>query len=147
MKLHIGCFALMLLILSGSDLAAENQQLPVVPYPQEVVFKKGSFSLSKETVSVRLSGVEGKSAEIIKEQLSAAFLEKYGAKLIQEENDRPTLWIGLPSSNEDLMAMASKLKMVPDASIGDEGYLLKVEKKHIYILANTPAGAFMVYRL
>ena len=138
----IGFMALSLLFVSGLNRTLLGQQIPVVPYPQEVQFGRGHFSGSGENISLRLSGLNGKSAELITEQLSVAVSEKYGAELQEVESGRPILWVGLPSADEELMAQARKLKLVPDATLGDEGYLLKVEKKNIYILANAPAGAF-----
>ena len=139
---NAGCMVLILLFVSGYGLAAEGERVPVVPYPQEVVFQKGYFSVSGQAVSLRLSGLEGHSAEIIREQLSMAFSEKYGTGLTLEDTDRPTLWIGLTSADEQLLALAGKKKILPDSKLGDEGYVLKVEKKNIYIVANAPAGAF-----
>ncbi len=141
-EMNIGLVVLMLLFVSVYGQAADGERIPVVPYPQKVVFGKGYFSVSGQPVSLRLSGLEGNSAEIIKQQLSLSFLEKYGAELIHGDVDRPTIWIGLASSDEQLLVQARKKNILPDTKLGEEGYILRVEKKNIYIVANAPAGAF-----
>jgi len=133
---------LTLLFSSAFGMAEDGERIPVIPYPQEVVFAKGFFSPAGGLLSLRMSGMEGNSAIIIREQLSEAFSVKYGVELEAGDEARPTLWIGLPSANEALMAIAEKKGIVPGPDLGKEGYLLKVEKKNIYIVANSPAGAF-----
>ncbi len=120
----------------------EPEPVSVVPYPQEVSLEKGSYSPAGSEVALRISGVEGNTVEIMREQLQEAYEERFGAGVVLSEEKAPGIWIGIPSLDEALMEVARKKGIVPTEALGDEGYLLKIEKKEITIVANAPAGVF-----
>lgn len=122
--------------------ALRERRIPVVPYPQEVAQGSGSFAPDGPVLSVRLSGVEETTAFIIGGQLSAAFSERYRVEVEESGRNSPHLWIGIAGSDDRLLELARKKGMVPGPELGEEGYVLKIEKKNIYIVANGTAGAF-----
>lgn len=134
--------ALAILLAGNLVTLGAQERITVVPYPQEVVVTGGTYRPSGSSLSLRISGMEGKTVAIIKEQLREIYLERYGADLAGCEMERADIWIGIPSKDGALMELARKRGMVPGQELGPEGYLLKIEKRQIYITANAQAGVF-----
>ena len=135
--------ALLAIWISASFADLNGQQrITVVPYPQELQQEKGFYSPSGKELSLRISGMEGDKLDVITTQLKEDYQLRYKIKVLNQTARRPHIWIGIPAQDEELMALALKEDMVPDEELGREGYLLKIEKKQIYITANTPAGVF-----
>ncbi|MEN8227675.1 MAG: glycoside hydrolase family 20 zincin-like fold domain-containing protein [Bacteroidota bacterium] len=133
------------LVIMGAFVTAgvaQENRIPLVPYPQEVLHGKGCFSTSGSSLSLRLSGIEGNTGRIIFDQLARSFSKKYQTELIHSESRNPTIWIGLTGSDKQLDALAQKRGLKPGPELGNEGYLLKIGEKNIYIIANSQAGAF-----
>ncbi len=129
----------MTFILSAT---ARADRIPVVPYPQQVTMGSGFYSPPGDEVSLRLSGMEAAGAGIITGQLATHFDERFQAALTATSNRNPGIWIGLPSEDPDLEKAARKEGLVPDAELGEEGYLLQIGRKQILVVANGQAGAF-----
>lgn len=117
-------------------------RIPVVPYPREVQMDEGCFFMAETPLSLLLSGIEGSTAEIIRNQLSDELETGYEKELQTRGEGDPTLWIGLPERDERLKAIAKKKGILPGPELGKEGYTLKIEKEDIFILAGDQAGAF-----
>jgi len=130
------CITASLVSLKGQD------PVTVVPYPQELSIEKGFYNPSGSTLSIRFSGMEENRVRMIMDQLSIAYQERYQVELLSGEEGKPDIWIGLPAGDDDLKVAAEKKNLVPDESLGEEGYLLRIEKKQLYITANSAAGAF-----
>lgn len=124
------------------SLAAQHSRIPVVPYPQEVSQGRGSYAPAGRELVLRISGMEGESVEIIKQQLDEVYSRRYASGVLAGKGSAPDIWIGLPSADEELMELARKKDLVPGEELGEEGYLLRIEKKKVYITANRPAGVF-----
>ena len=135
-------FTALFLLLIGSLFSLNGQnQVPVLPYPQEVSLGKGSYEPSRASMKLRISGMEGPTVKDMEEQLAGMFRDRYG--LEPESGDgKAQIWIGIPGEDAELMELARKKGLVPGEELGSEGYLLKIEKKNIYLTANAPAGAF-----
>jgi hypothetical protein len=116
--------------------------IPVVPNPQEVKLGNASFTPVGSTLTLRISGVEGKTREIIIGQLAEAFFIRYGKDLRVSAEKSPSIWIGIPGRDDQLKELVLRQGMVPGQELGDEGYILQIGKNHIYILANNEPGAF-----
>ncbi|MFO7668589.1 MAG: beta-N-acetylhexosaminidase [Bacteroidales bacterium] len=129
-------FKAVVMTANGSD------PVTVVPYPQEVTLEKGSYGVGASDVTLRFSGVEGNTVGIMTGQLREAYAERFGAGVIVSGEKNPAIWIGIPASDEAFMEVARKKGMVPGEALGREGYLLKIERKEITIVANAPAGVF-----
>ncbi len=129
--------------ITGSTFCLNGQErVTVVPYPQELSSSDGDYVPVGETLTLRISGMEGATLAIMEKQLREAYQERYSLQLITAKEGKADIWIGIPSEDGELMELAQKKGMVPGEELGREGYLLKIEKKRIYITANAPAGAF-----
>ncbi|MGW8315464.1 MAG: glycoside hydrolase family 20 zincin-like fold domain-containing protein [Bacteroidales bacterium] len=133
-----------LLLLQGIflSLRAEQQRIPVVPYPQEVSLERGSFNPGGTTLTLRLSGIGEGTARVITRQLSEALQAHYGTILEVKDDGKADLWIGLPGSDPQFLEEARRQSMEPDDALGEEGYLLSIGRKQIHIMAPGEAGAF-----
>ena len=141
-KCRNGRLGLIILTATFFQQAEAQNRIPVVPYPQEVTFGKDWFSPSGSSLSLRTAGLEGNTLKIIEEQLSAAISDRYQMELAAGDDKSPDIWVGLPSEDNRLLELARRKGMVPGSDLGEEGYVLKIEKKNIYIVANSAAGAF-----
>ena len=130
------------ILLFAVTIAEAGDRVPVVPYPQEVVYGKGHYSPSGSGISLRLSGLDGNGDGIMVEQLSMAFEERYRLQLTLKEGSRPDVWIGLAGTDSQLNELVRKKGIEPGSELGDEGYILLIEKKNIIIVANGAAGVF-----
>ena len=137
-----GILALGLWLTGNSNGLYGQEGVSVVPYPQEVSLDKGVYKPSGASISLRISGLEGETPGIILEQLTTVYRDRYGLSLSSGNGDRADVWIGIPSEDSELMELARKKALVPGEELGDEGYLLKIEKNKIYITAHTTAGVF-----
>ncbi len=119
-----------------------QERVTVVPYPQEVQMGNASYDPPGSGVSLRISGLHGNLVSLLEEQIREAYSGRYDA-MISTTGDQPAgIWIGIPRKDEALMALSRKKGMVPDVALGEEGYLLRVEKNRVYVTANAPAGVF-----
>ena len=139
-KYRMGLFALLLLLAGSCQSLNAQDQLPLVPYPQELELGNGAY-VPASGLTLRISGMEGPTARIMAEQLEEIYRDRFTADL-ETDGEKPHIWIGIPAEDTELMELAIKKKLVPGEELGEEGYLLKIEKKQIYITANGPAGAF-----
>lgn len=105
---------------------SERDTLALIPVPQEMKVNSDSFTLTRNAAitldqsNQALVGI----AEYLNEKISPAT----GFELSVEKHGK------------------IEFKLVEDASLGDEGYQLKVKHSDILITANKPAGIFMVYK-
>jgi hypothetical protein len=139
-KYRSGLVALIFLMGTAWMNLLGQQQLPLVPYPQELEIGNGTYA-PPSSLKLRISGMEGPTVQVMEEQLESIYSERYSANLESAEG-KPHIWIGIPVEDSELMELARKKDLVPGQELGKEGYLLKIERKHIYITANAPAGAF-----
>ena len=133
---------LFMMFIPAFGVAVSGDRIPVVPYPQEVKIGNGHFTPSGPVISLQISGFEGNTASIIADQLSSAFAVRYDMELATGDQKNPVIWIGLPDADPRLLDITGKKGIFPGSGLGDEGYVLKIEKKNIYIVANSEAGAF-----
>lgn len=134
--------ALAILVAVSLNTLGAQERITVVPYPQEVDIAGGKYAPAGTSLSLRISGIEGVTVDIIEEQLREIYQERFDAHLTGGDAERADIWIGIPSEDGALMDMARKKGLVPGQELGPEGYLLKIEKRHIYITANGQAGVF-----
>jgi len=119
-----------------------DDRVPVVPYPQEVIIEKGYFVPPGSALSLRMSGIEGSVGEIIREQLTDAFFERFGVDVVSGNDKKPVVWVGIPGSNNRLFSLCQDKGIYPGADLGEEGYILLIEKNNIYITSKSETGAF-----
>ena len=143
-RLMLAGLSLSILMQGRAGLSAEGEEIriPVVPYPQVVEPGKGYFSSGGPSLSIMISGLGEETSGIVLDQLSEAFEGFRGERPELSVGGKADIWIGLPETDQALQALAAKKGLVPGQELGNEGYLLKIEKRNIYVTANSEAGAF-----
>lgn len=101
---------------------SERDTLALIPVPQEMKVNSDSFTLTR-------------NAAITLDQSNQALVEI--AEYLNEKIS-PATGFELPVEKHGKI----EFKLVEDASLGDEGYQLKVKHSDILITANKPAGIF-----
>lgn len=122
--LSLAASALLLTCMSCSDKScgAESGKLALIPVPQELTAGTGCFTLTRNAaVTFDQSNEELKGI--------AAYLN---------EKIAPATGFELPIEKHGKI----EFKLTDDASLGEEGYRLKVKQSDILITANKPAGIF-----
>ena len=137
-----GLLLVIILMAAIFQQAGAQNRIPVVPYPQEVIIGKGWFSPSGSSLSLRITELEDNTRKIIEEQLSGAFSDRDDIEIQEGDDNSPDIWVGIPSADNSLLELVRKKGIEPGSELGEEGYILKIEKKNIYIVANSTAGAF-----
>jgi hexosaminidase len=115
------------LFAGNSHQALGQNKLALVPKPVEIKDQNGTFWLSKKT---SLSIPAGNN--VIRE-----VAELFANQLASVSGHQPEVISGKAKQNIEF-----KLTTTPDASMGDEGYLLNVSPQGVVICANKPAGLF-----
>ena len=96
------------LVLSGTAQSAEPEKLPLVPYPQEVEIREGSFTPGPQLFISQDQG-RGGLVETCAEDLSAlGFTVPHGGNV--------------PGTDAGIIA----LSLVKDPALGQEGYGLEI---------------------
>ncbi len=119
-----------------------EKSIPVVPLPREVTLDNGEFDLTKLSASFFMYGLERDTRLIIDKQLVKEFTANYGIQLMANTKAKNEIRIGVYNSDPVFDEIARKNDLIPDRELGKEGYLLKIDKKDIIIVANHTAGAF-----
>jgi len=119
MKRILGLSVLILFFISN----IMAQELSVIPMPKELKMQKGSFILDKECV-LKYDTSNKEVSRI------AVFFNEYLDNLY-----------GFKAEG-DLKGKPVHLKIISQMNTGKEGYLLKVDKKGIFITAAEPNGLF-----
>ena len=116
--------AIFLLFMVVSTTHLIGQSLTIIPNPSQASIGEGSFVLDKTTgISFVASNAELKSiASAFNEYLDSYY--KFTLPVNEKGKDEISL------------------KLIKSSPLGDEGYLLKIDKKGILITAKTPAGIF-----
>ncbi|RKR84540.1 hexosaminidase [Mucilaginibacter gracilis] len=100
---------------------AQNQSLPLIPYPQKVTMASGSFNINRQTVIALPSGQQSHQEATLLNNMVANGLGtylKYGTG-----------------------AGTNVIKLVTDASVtANEGYILSITPKKIILSAKSGAG-------
>jgi len=115
---------LVLLFLIASLFQVNGQSLAIIPEPAEMSVGNGTFVLNQST-SISFDASNAELADIVL-QFNEFLKTYYGFELAVNQK-----------SNEEI-----SLKLMKSLPLGDEGYLLKVDKKGILITAKSPAGIF-----
>ncbi|MBM3499299.1 MAG: hypothetical protein FJX74_11590 [Armatimonadetes bacterium] len=126
----MGVLALAALVAGPTHLHAA---LPLLPLPQEIEERDGSFALSDR---VAVSVLPGDDPDL-----------RFAADQAAEElecgrADEGAILIGLPARSPRLAAICRQANCLPDETLGDQGYVLLVTPERVLIAANGGAGAF-----
>ncbi|MCK4749105.1 MAG: beta-N-acetylhexosaminidase, partial [Bacteroidales bacterium] len=120
---------------------AGSEQIPLLPYPRELILMEGQFHPS-DAVTLRASGLTEESDPVLFSQLDQSIYEAYGIKVVTEETEMPDIWIGLPETDITLKTLCEQESIWPTEEIGEEGYVLKITGNRILLASNTNQGLF-----
>ncbi|HEC43655.1 MAG TPA: hypothetical protein ENI20_12595 [Bacteroides sp.] len=135
--------SIVLVLLTGcsANHQKDSDQLPLLPYPQNVFFIKGNF-IPEETISFNASGISEATDPVLFRQLQHSVSEAYDLQLNMKETTRPDFWFGIPEEDEEFKSLCENESIWPNEKLGDEGYVLKVSSERILLAANTNKGLF-----
>ncbi len=112
-------------------------QLNIVPYPQVIDFQSGTLELNNGPVDINLGTKKGVDLEFEVQQAKQAFASTNPAG-----NKETVLWMGLFGEHKQFDELCKKHGITRDERIGNEGYVLLINKDLIAIAANSSAGIF-----
>lgn len=118
-----------------SQSAGEKDSISIIPQPVSVSLQEGYFSFKPGGVVISSDNSSSDIASFLSEllyHLSELLYHSYGFHV--KQNGAKT-----PSARA---AIELKINKKADASIGDEGYTLKVNPQQLVLSANKPQGLF-----
>lgn len=127
------CLVPISLFVSIFGLTPARAALPLIPQPQEIQRLAGAFVLCD---GLAIAAFPPEDRDVCFAADEAA--RELGCKRAAAGN----IAVGLPARSETLAALCRERGCLPDASLGDQGYVLVVTPNHITIAANTGAGVF-----
>jgi len=132
--------AVLITFFASLELQAQNL-IQIVPAPQEVTFKEGSFDLRGD-VSVVFSLNDNKEEIFQFEQLKeeAALYRELSLEFSSDMEKR--IVVGVYGIDSSFDRLARQHDLVPDSELGKEGYYLVISPDLILISASTKQGAF-----
>jgi len=140
--MRAGIAGVVLLLLPAAMLTAQREHIPVVPFPREVIEGRGTYHPGGSAVSLRISGLEEVTGNIVTKQIAEAFQARFGCTVTATGQKQPDVWVGLPAKDAELLSAVRREGIEPGKELGEEGYILAIGKKGIIVAANAPAGAF-----
>jgi len=114
-----------------------NDKLPLVPYPQELEKKWGNFKFSDTKVYLDLAVNDTASLETAVKQLK----DQFTTVTNREKGDQEII-LGIPSDDKEFKKLCREENIELSNKIGNEGYILKVNRDKVIIAANTTSGLF-----
>jgi hexosaminidase len=132
MKKLIFYFLACLVCSNGYSQSTNDSEVSIIPQPVSVSLQKGDFTLTpgKSVISA------DKNSSDVASFLSQLFHEYYGFPIDQKSGSAKV------SSVNTKANIVLSINKKPDASIGAEGYKLKVNSQQIVLSANQPKGLF-----
>lgn len=113
----------------------------VVPEPKEYQFIDEKFLLKDAVANLNLFCKSDEPLSIalgeLKQKLSANYNVSW-KKTLSASN----ISFGIPSKNKKFLELCRKNNLLPTEQLGDEGYLLLIDKKRIIASANGSKGLF-----
>ena len=131
---------LFLLMLMQSSFA--RQEITLVPNPQEVTFKSGSFDLNNQ-ISVQIYVNDEVEEDFLHNEIQKEFVQSLGFKLSEGDKkaDRQII-VGIKGGGKDFERIIDRHKLSANPELGQEGYRLLVTSEVVLISANSKRGAF-----
>ena len=124
--------------------AAMADDLRLIPMPREVVQETGRFALDS-SVPILLadpaSAGDRFAATQLVEEVSGRLRVRLRTSPLGADGTGGIILVR-PSATPRGRALCEAAGLMPDAALGDEGYLLRVEPKRVVIAANAEVGIF-----
>ena len=131
---------LTILICNYGNLLSQN--LTIIPQPKEVIKTGSNFSLSGNSISIKISVNDTADLYIPLNELSSTLNKFKEVALDYESKSSKVIWIGLPDDDKNFNKICRENALLEPDRIGEEGYSLLIKKDLILIAANKSAGLF-----
>ncbi|MEX0719565.1 MAG: beta-N-acetylhexosaminidase [Balneolaceae bacterium] len=119
-----------------------QQNIPLVPNPQEVEFSEGVFYLDGD-ISMQFYLNDGEEEHSLFTQLEKEFASSLFTTLQKDQEIAgKQIIVGVGGINSAFDELVKNEDIVPSPDLGSEGYFLLVDAEQVIISANTITGAF-----
>ncbi len=119
-----------------------GKKLLLIPAPQKIEMKKGSFLISGSD-KVVLANYSRKDDHFSAEQLKDEIKNDLFLDLkISKTEGRKYILIGQIGKDKKIISALNKLKIAVPSDLSDEGYILNISPSHIIVAGKTSAGTF-----
>lgn len=123
--------------------AVSQDPLSVVPYPQEINYKQGAFSIMDGSVSVNLHGRSHHvSAELGIAELQSVFEQVTGSGPDPGTAGDRIIHLGIPSRDTGFRKLCREHGIQPGEQLGSEGYILHIDSTTIIVAAHEAPGLY-----
>ncbi len=129
---------LFIFLLLYSNIQADSFQVPVVPKPKSVTKMNGRFMIRPQQTSIQWSVPDTSRLTVAMRQLAEAF----GPDAKNQSEKNMKIWLGLPEIDSTFDQFCVQKKVELSEKIGNEGYVLLIDKQNIIVRARTKAGLF-----
>ena len=131
---------LTILICNYGNLLSQN--LTVIPQPIEVIKTGSNFSLSGNSISIKISVKDTTNLYIPLDELSSTLKTFKEINLDYDGKSSNVIWIGLTDDDKNFYKICKENALLEQDGIGEEGYSLLIKKDLILIAANKSTGLF-----
>ncbi len=135
-KINVVRFSILLSLLTNA-LWAQQASLPLLPIPQIVEKQSGGFKLGPAGVTLQLLVRDTSRTAVMLSVLHEGF--KVNPTLAGRT---AAIVVGMPEQDSGFRERCVQKGLWPDDRLGDEGYVLLIEKAEITLAAHTKAGLF-----
>ncbi len=125
-----------------STLTAQKLQLDVIPYPKKIEVLSGQIVNWPQSISACLSAVDTSGMMINIIQLNQLFQNKSAYRGSSGRKERYVIRLGIPQQGSDFDQLCQEMDILPDESLGNEGYVLWFGSDKSIVAANGKAGVF-----
>lgn len=131
-------FFVCIFLLLNNDTQADSFQVPLVPKPKSVIKMNGQFAIKPQQTEIQWSVPDTSRLTVAMRQLTDAL----GIDAVYSSESKFKIWLGLPEVDSAFDQFCKKKKVELDDNIGEQGYVLLIDKRNIIVLANRKAGLF-----
>ncbi|MEP5048610.1 MAG: glycoside hydrolase family 20 zincin-like fold domain-containing protein, partial [Balneola sp.] len=117
-----------------------QQKITLVPNPQEISFKTGSFELNEE-ISIQVFVNDREEESFLIEQIQKEFSQSLGFNL-KDHKTNSQIIVGVKGADKEFDKILNRFSYSSYNKLGKEGYRLFVTTDLILIAANSEKGTF-----
>jgi hypothetical protein len=140
MKRHL--YVLVLFLFCSITLQAADRTLDVVPQPQNVHWRNDRYRLSGVSFSIRNYCRTSEQVDIAVKEFVEVLRSAGSIPALPGKSSVNTIFIGIPTNSNEFRRLCTLRHILPDTTLGNEGYRLFVGSGQIIIAANHQKGLF-----
>ncbi|MBN2093449.1 beta-N-acetylhexosaminidase, partial [candidate division KSB1 bacterium] len=120
---------------------SQKARLPILPYPKMIQMQEDFFILDT-TITLHFGKSDTTHLSIGIGELTEILTDIAGKKYTTNNAASQVIQFGFPERERKLKRLLTNMKIWPEARISDEGYILLIQPKRIFIVANQPPGIY-----